>query len=398
MLFMFIAEDVRLTGIIPNCMPLGGFGKYIDSSWFLACLILCGLFSLRPAMAHPVSQGAMEIIIHADRIDLHATVSLEEVLVATALGGKKNKVGQEALRDHGDYLLAHLHISADEQPVAGRVLEVPPQSTGRLTYRLEYRLEGAATKRIEFRQDVLREFTFAPGNPWEASYIVRIGLDGQAASEGLLFTFREPLVFDGDGAAGLDRIRMAGAFVRYGIAHIITGYDHLLFVGALVLAVTGWRDLIKVIAVFTLAHTLTLALAVLNIIRLPSGIVEPMIAASIVAVAAQNIFWPERSHGRTRLFLAFGFGLFHGLGFAGGLLDAMTGMAPGSIALAIIAFSAGVEIGHQVVVLPTFYGLTLLRRADAGIPRFSIWVQRYGSAIISLFGLAYFYAALRQSR
>jgi len=203
------------------------------------------------------------------------------------------------------------------------------------------------------------------------------------------------LVFDGIGTAGLDRIRLVGAFVRHGIAHIITGYDHLLFVGALVLAVTGWRDLIKVIAVFTLAHTLTLALAVLNIIRLPSSIVEPMIAASIVAVAVQNIIWPEHSHGRNRLLLAFGFGLFHGLGFAGGLLDAMSGMALGSVALAIIAFSIGVEIGHQVVVLPAFYGLTLLRRADTGIPRFNKWAQRYVSVIISLFGLAYFYAALK---
>ena len=87
--------------------------------------------------------------------------------------------------------------------------------------------------------------------------------------------------------------------------------------------------------------------------------------------------------------------LFHGLGFAGGLLDAMSGMALGSVALAIVAFSIGVEIGHQVVVLPAFYGLTLLRRADTGIPRFSKWAQRYGSVIISLFGLAYFYAALK---
>jgi hypothetical protein len=346
-------------------------------------------------MAHPVSQGAMDIIVYADHIDLRAAVSLEEVLVASALGGKMSRAGQEALRDHGDYLLAHLHISADGQPVAGHVLEVPLQSTGQLTYRLEYRLEGEAKKHIEFRQDVLRELMFAPGNPWEASYIVRIGLDGQAPREGLLFTFREPLVFDGIGTAGLDRIRLVGAFVRHGIAHIITGYDHLLFVGALVLAVTGWRDLIKVIAVFTLAHTLTLALAVLNVIRLSSSIVEPMIALSIVAVAVQNIFWPERSHGRTRLLLAFGFGLFHGLGFAGGLLDAMSGMALGSVALAIVAFSIGVELGHLVVVLPVFYGITHLRRADAGVPRLGKWAQRYGSAIISLFGLAYFYAALK---
>ena len=359
--------------------------------WFL---LLSACLSARPTVAHPVSQGAMTIIVHADRIDLYAAVSLEEVLVAAALGGKQTQPGQDALRDHGDYLLAHLHISADGQPVSGRVLEVPTQSTGRLVYRLEFRLKSPA-QRLEFRQDVLREFMFAPGNPWEAGYIVQIGLDGQAPGTGLLFTYREPLVFDGEDAAGLDRMRMVGAFVRHGIAHILTGYDHLLFVGALVLAVTGWRDLVKVIAVFTLAHTLTLALSVLNIIRLPSGVVEPMIAASIVAVAVQNIFWPEGSRGRTRLLLAFGFGLFHGLGFAGGLLDAMSGMALSHVALAIVAFSVGVEIGHQVVVLPAFYGLALLRRADTGSFRLGTKTQCYGSAIISLFGLAYLYAALR---
>jgi hypothetical protein len=395
MLFMFIAEALWFIVSVPGCRSFLGLRKFIGISWFLPCLILSACFSTRPAIAHPVSQGAMDIIVHPDHIDLRATVSLEEVLVASTLGGKKNKAGQEALSEHGDYLLNHLHINADEQPVVGQVLEVSLQSTGQLIYRLEYRLAGLATKRIEFQQDVLREFMFAPGNPWEASYIVRIGLDGQAPSESLLFTFREPLVFDGEGVAGLDRLRLAVAFVRHGIAHIITGYDHLLFVGALVLAVTGWRDLIKVIAVFTLAHTLTLAFAVLNIIRLSSSIVEPMIAASIVAVAVQNIFWPEHSHGRTRLLLAFGFGLFHGLGFAGGLHDAMSGMALGSVALAIVAFSVGVEIGHLVVVLPSFYGLTFLRKADAGIPRLSKWTQRYGSAIISLFGLAYFYAALK---
>jgi hypothetical protein len=395
MLFMFIAEAYWFIESAPGRKWICGFGKPRGISWILSCMILSAFFSMRPAMAHPVSQGAMDIIVRTDRIDLRATVSLEEVLVATILAGNKNKAGLEALRDHGDYLLDNLHISADGLPVVGHVLEIPQQSTGQLTYRLEYRLTDVATKHIEFRQDVLREFMFAPGNPWEASYIVRIGLDEKPPREGLLFTFREPLVFEGGGAAGLDRIRMAGAFVRHGIAHIITGYDHLLFVGALVLAVTGWRDLIKVIAVFTLAHTLTLALAVLNIIRLPSSIVEPMIAASIVAVAVQNIIWPKHSHGRTRLLLAFGFGLFHGLGFAGGLLDAMSGMALDSVALAIIAFSIGVEIGHQVVVLPAFYGLILLRRADTRIPRFSKLAQRYGSAIISLFGLAYFYAALK---
>ena len=125
MLFMFIAEAFWFIGSVPGRRCFCGLGKFIGISWFLPWLILTAFFSVRPAMAHPVSQGAMDIIVHADHIDLRATVSLEEVLVATALGGKKNKAGQEALRDHGDYLLAHLHISADGQPVAGHVLEVP---------------------------------------------------------------------------------------------------------------------------------------------------------------------------------------------------------------------------------------------------------------------------------
>ncbi|MEC4748943.1 HupE/UreJ family protein [Methylomicrobium sp. Wu6] len=392
---MFIAEAFGFTGSELERRFIFSSMKCLRLSWFLPGLLLSVFIGVRPALAHPVSQGAMDVIVRTDRLDVRATVSLEEVLVATALSGDKNAIGPEALRKHGDYLLNHLHVYADGLPLTGRLLEIPRQSAGQLIYRLDYPLERTTTKRIEFRQDVLREFLFAPGNPWEASYIVRIGLAEQAPLEGLLFTFREPLVFDGGADAGLDRMRMAGTFVRHGIAHIITGYDHLLFVSALVLAVTGWRDLIKVIAVFTLAHTLTLALAVLNIIRLPSSIVEPMIAASIVAVAIQNIYWPERSHGGARLVLAFGFGLFHGLGFAGGLLDAMSGMAFASVALAIIAFSVGVEIGHQIVVLPAFVGLILLRRVDAGTPRFSQKARRYGSAIISLFGLAYFYSALR---
>ncbi|MCI0425221.1 MAG: HupE/UreJ family protein, partial [Actinobacteria bacterium] len=71
---------------------------------------------------------------------------------------------------------------------------------------------------------------------------------------------------------------MAAAFMRHGITHILGGYDHLLFVGALVLAVVSLWDLIKVISAFTLAHTLTLALAAFDLIRLPAAIVEPMIA------------------------------------------------------------------------------------------------------------------------
>jgi hydrogenase/urease accessory protein HupE len=205
------------------------------------------------------------------------------------------------------------------------------------------------------------------------------------------------VVFDAEMAGGLDRFRMMVAYVRHGMTHILTGYDHLLFVTALMLAVASWKDLFKVIAVFTLAHTLTLALVVLHIIRLPALIVEPMIAASIVIVSVQNIFGTSSRRGWGRLLVAFGFGLFHGLGFAGGLLDAMTGMAQGSLVLAIASFSIGVETGHLLVVLPVFWGLSGIHKTLTARSTQNFKLQAYGSALLALAGLVYFYHALQQT-
>ena len=367
--------------------------------WARYCLLVLALFATRIAGAHPVAQGALEIEILPGRIELRATVSREEVLVAAAFGGQEGITYPEAVRHHGAYLLAHLQIRADGRALEGRVLKVLDQAV-RPAYTLEYRLTGDAPARLELRQDVLREFEFAPGNPWEASYLVRIFRQGRPPAEGLLLTSKEALAFDlgKDWAAaspGSGQARMAAAFVRHGIAHILSGYDHLLFVGALVLAVVSLWDLVKVISAFTLAHTITLALAVLDLFRLPAAIVEPMIAGSIVVVAAQNLFWPRQSRGWSRLLVAFLFGLFHGLGFAGGLLEAMASLGGAGAILAIAAFSVGVEIGHQTVVLPAFCGLRLLRRAARGTNRNERLVQRYGSAVISLAGMIYLVAALR---
>jgi hydrogenase/urease accessory protein HupE len=188
---------------------------------------------------------------------------------------------------------------------------------------------------------------------------------------------------------------LADQFLRFGVEHILTGYDHLLFVAALVLATLTLWDLIKIVTAFTLAHTLTLFLATFNLVRLSSMIVEPMIAASIVFVAVQNIFWPKLSRGRSRLLIAFSFGLFHGLGFAGGLLEAMQGMTLQSVWVALLSFSLGVELGHQIVVLPLFIFLFLVRRKQFKTKKLnssSLFIQRVGSFAI---GVAGFYFLLQ---
>jgi len=392
-------------------------------------------------LAHPVAQSALDVEIFPDKIALRMRVSTEEVFVASALSAPGDDQGNpfaDAWKKHAPYLLKHFQVSADGQALTGRLVNLvePGSTTKRLdeddslgpaddlgnqdwatphpetvASRVRYDFEYAVTsppEKIHIKQDVLREFEYAPGNPWEATYVVRIGQHERQVTEGLLLTFKEPLEFicdwktvtagDQTRAPHLDKRRLIKDYLFHGVMHILSGYDHLLFIGALVLATVTLWDLIKVVTAFTLAHTITLTLAVLDLVRLPSHIVEPMIAGSIVFVALQNVFWPERTRGWSRLAIAFFFGLFHGLGFAGGLLDAMEGMAGMAVGLAILAFSVGVEVGHQIVVLPVFGALKLARATQADEARrnqISAFALRYGSAVISLAGVFYLIAALR---
>lgn len=194
-----------------------------------------------------------------------------------------------------------------------------------------------------------------------------------------------------------DRSSLVATYFWHGVKHILSGYDHLLFLAALVLgAVTLW-DLVKVVTAFTIAHSMTLTLAALDLGHLPSHLVEPLIAASIVFVAVQNIVWPNHAHGRSRLVVAFFFGLFHGLGFAGGLLDVMHQMPTSMVLLAILGFSLGVEAGNQIVLVPLFACVKTgrrLRRADVSSRSLAERVQQLGSAGISIAGVYYLCLAL----
>lgn len=387
-------------------------------------LLLSSLFAagnVMPADAHPVAQGALEIRVLPGRVEARARVSVEEVFVAstfsTSPGSAAAGTLEEVWRSHGDYLLAHFRVFADGQPLVGQVLAVtPPPSSdpdARVTYEFTYPLADAdkTPARLRLEEDVLREFTYAPGNAWTASYVVRVEQPGRATTIDALLLDRNqnleiPLAAATDKApaagtpARIDHARVFREYVVHGLWHILTGYDHMLFMAALALAAVTLWDLVKVVSVFTLAHTITLTLSVLNLVRVSERIVEPMIAASIVFVALQNILAPSRTRGWSRLAIVFGFGLFHGLGFAGGLLEAMSGLPSLAIATAIAAFSIGVEIGHQCVVLPIFGAVRLaesLTRQPIVLSRPRIALERYGSMAISAAGTFYLVVALRVS-
>ncbi len=143
-------------------------------------------------------------------------------------------------------------------------------------------------------------------------------------------------------------------YIKLGFVHILPrGTDHILFVLALFLASTRLRPLLIQISVFTLAHTLTLALAASGKISAPPDIVEPMIAASIAFVALENLIFKDMTKWRPAL--VFGFGLFHGLGFAGVLAD--MGLAQEQFLVSLISFNVGVELGQLSVILAAWVAL-----------------------------------------
>jgi hydrogenase/urease accessory protein HupE len=145
--------------------------------------------------------------------------------------------------------------------------------------------------------------------------------------------------------------RATGGYFVLGVEHILLGIDHLLFVLALVLIVRGVRLLVKTITAFTIAHSLTLALATLGVVHVPSAPVEAVIALSIVFVAAEIVRSHRGQRGLTEQapWLVAGlFGLLHGFGFAGAL--AQVGLPQNDIPLALLFFNLGVEAGQLVFV------------------------------------------------
>ncbi len=174
--------------------------------------------------------------------------------------------------------------------------------------------------------------------------------------------------------------RSFGQFLLLGVEHIATGYDHLAFLLGLLIVGGRFRAVVKIITSFTLAHSLTLALATLEMIRLPSSVVEPLIAASIVYVGIENVF---RRDLDWRWLLAFAFGLIHGCGFASALREVGIGTNWAAVAVPLFSFNLGVELGQltlAAMVLPIVWRLQ--QRASFApryVPAFSALIALAGA-------------------
>ena len=146
----------------------------------------------------------------------------------------------------------------------------------------------------------------------------------------------------------------------------------------------SFREAATIITCFTVAHSVTLALAALDVVRLSSRVVEPVIAASIVYVALENVLAPERRKGRLawRAAVTFAFGLVHGLGFAAVLRELGLGTTPDGVVLPLLKFNLGVEAG-QLAVASVVFPLILIARRRASLERPFVLTC---SAVIAGFG------------
>ena len=174
------------------------------------------------------------------------------------------------------------------------------------------------------------------------------------------------------------------SYTQLGFKHIIPkGLDHILFVLALFLLSSRLKPLILQVSIFTLAHTITLFLGVLDIIKIPSIIVEPIIALSICFIAIENLF--TENIKKMRPYIIFIFGLLHGLGFAGVLKE--IGISDGLFFSSLVSFNVGVELGQISIILLSYIFIALLFQKKSW---YRNRVTRPLSLIIAIVGIYWF--------
>jgi hydrogenase/urease accessory protein HupE len=333
------------------------------------------------AQAHQVNLSTARVILGADRV-----VAVEVALKgsdADRLAGTKTF---DAARDAVDpaqvaasaaaiitYTKTHIAVTgAEGTPCEQGAPELVADGDG-VIFRTSYSCRNV-TGDIVYRSTVLTETD--PG----ARQVVLIG-EGTDAPQALLDASNTTVTLSAPAPSLLSTMQR---YLVTGIEHIFLGYDHIAFLVAVVLWARRLLPVIKIVTAFTVAHSITLSLAALNIVVIPSIVVEPAIAASIVFVALENFF--SRDIDR-RWRITFLFGLIHGFGFAGALRE--VGLPPNAVAVALAAFNVGVEIGQVAIVslvIPALLMLDALLAADRAKPARAAPLVYALSALISLLG------------
>ncbi|RTE90064.1 HupE/UreJ family protein [Bradyrhizobium sp. LVM 105] len=321
--------------------------------WLLLLWLAILLGIGRPAEAHQVNLVTARVALTADRtvsVELGLKGSDVDRLIGTrTYDAKQDAVDPAAVEAAGAAILAyfetHMAVTGGGTACAPGNAAILPDGDG-IVYRNSFACASRAGD-IVYRSTVLTERDKA------ARQVVLVA-QGKSETQALLDSENVTVTLSKELPS------LASTMWRYlltGIEHIFLGYDHVAFLAAIVLWARRLMPVVKIVTAFTVAHSLTLSLAALNVLVIPSHIVEPAIAASIVFVAVENFFSRDVDK---RWRLAFLFGLIHGFGFAGVLRE--IGLPPDAVVPALAAFNLGVEVGQIAIVALMLPVLGLLDR------------------------------------
>jgi len=332
----------------------------------LAALFLCVLClagAIRPAVAHEpeLTYGVVDLsgLDDGTTVKMNFLINVGDLQKALGirLGDNRNIADSGLLERNKDTVLAYVAGQAQIVDRAGKAC-VMQDGAAYPEFDAIY-VEGVwdcsgLGRSLYYRSTLLLEVMPS------AKHIVRLGVPISSPQIPMDAATTEISLVDPPGLLEVTR-----TYVWSGIEHIFIGFDHIAFIVALLLWARRFWGVVKIVTAFTVAHSITLSLAALDLVNVPSALAEAAIAATIIYVAVENFF---RRDVEKRWPVAFALGLIHGLGFAGVLRE--FGLPGDALALALASFNVGVEIGQLVIVallMPLLFGTDwLMQRAKAG--------------------------------
>lgn len=347
-------------------------------SWTLACgLLLCARTAV--VLAHPAPFSYLDIYFGAGAINGRLVIHTIDLAHDLGLPAPDDLSDAAVIRQHipaiERLLAARMSFDLDGQRAAwtiGRARPLVDQNAVEILWELS---PGTPAGHL-----ALAALLF-PYDPIHQTYVTVYDRETVLAQAVLTRDRAHVSVFPGTAQGQFAAFRH---FLTSGLHHILIGPDHILFVVGLLLLGGSLARLLGIVTAFTVGHSITLALAALDVVAPPARLVEPVIALSIVFVGADNLLAGERGRD-VRVWIALVFGLVHGFGFASVLRQ--IGLPPQSLGLSLFAFNVGVELGQAAIVIVVASALNALRRRRIDVAR---RVAAAGSVVVLAAGAFWF--------
>jgi hypothetical protein len=337
------------------------------------------LSATAPVAAHPVPFSYVDIRVNAATVDVtlvaHVYDVAHELGIEPVEGLLEPSVLSSRREDIDALLQRRFVVLGDGRLLGGGTWSAPEALPERQSIRMHGRFDGDSPYGVV----TVHAFLF-PYDPQHQTFLNFYEQDTVAA-QAILSTSRRQFDYFSGTRQGVFAI--VQKFVPAGAHHILIGPDHLLFLVGLLLLGGSTRRLLVVVTAFTIAHSVTLSLAALNVVTPPAGAVEPAIALSIVYVGADNLM--VRGGRDVRGWIAFAFGFIHGFGFASVLRE--MDLPARALGWSLLSFNVGVEIGQLFVVLGVASGLALLRRRSEAVGQKLVFA---GSVVVMAAGAFWF--------